>query len=163
MTHDVPSNPATDRSPADCAEEQLPCPGRRAMLGCALAVTAAQFFGISEAAAATAGQWTSAGAPSTFTTGTPKLVKLVSGKAPVFVTKLSATSWQVLYAVCTHEARSINLAPGHPNYAFRCPRHGAKFAKDGKVLANQEAKRALVKLPAKVVKNKVMVNVAGFI
>ena len=163
MTHDAPGNPAIDRSPADCAEEQLPCPARRAMLGCAVAVTVAQFFGISEATAATSGQWTSAGAPSTFATGKPKLVKLVGGKAPVFVTKLSATRWQVLYAVCTHEARSINLAPGHSDYAFRCPRHGAKFAKDGKVLARQEAKRALVKLPAKVVKNKVMVNVAGFI
>ena len=163
MTHEDDGLHATDRTPADCGEEQLPCPGRRAMLGCALALTVAQFLGTSEAEAATAGQWTNAGATATFATGKPKLVKLVHGQAPVFITKLSATSFQCLYAVCTHEVHTVNLAPGHPDYAFKCPKHGAKFAKNGKVLRNQEAKRALVKLPVKIVKGKVMVNVAGFV
>jgi len=163
MTHDDDAPHATDRTPADCGEEHLPCPGRRAMLGCALALSVAQFLGTSEAEAATAGQWTNAGAATTFATGKPKLVKLLRGQAPVFITKLSATSFQCLYAVCTHEVHTVDVAPGHPNYAFKCPKHGAKFAKDGKVLANQRAKRALVKLPVKLVKGKVMVNVAGFV
>ena len=163
MTHDADGHHCADTGPTDGGEEQLPCPGRRALLGCALAVTVAQFLGSSEAEAASSGLWTSAGAPASFVTGKPKLVKLVHGKAPVFITKLSATRWQCLYAVCTHEANAVALAPGHPTYAFRCPRHGAKFAKDGKVLANQPAKRALVKLPIKLVKGKVMVNVAGFV
>ncbi|MBK6659913.1 MAG: Rieske (2Fe-2S) protein [Proteobacteria bacterium] len=140
----------------------LPCPGRRAMLGCALALSVTQLLGISEAEAAT-GQCTSAGAPSGFAIGKPKLLKLASGRAPVFITKLAATSFQALYAVCTHEVHTVGVAPGHTNYAFRCPKHGAKFDKTGKVLANQKAKRALVKLPVKIVKNKVMVNVAGFV
>ena len=163
MTHDDDDQHATDRSRTGGGEEQLPCPGRRAMLGCALALTVAQFLGTSTAQAATAGQWTSAGAPTTFALGKPKLVKLIHGQAPVFITKLSATSWQALYAVCTHEVHTVDVAPGHPNYAFRCPKHGAKFAKDGKVLAGQRAKRALVKLPVKLVKGKVIVNVAGFV
>ncbi len=154
---------SSDRSQLEDHSELAPCPGRRAMLGCALALSAAQFFGASSAAAATTGKWTSAGAITSFVTGKPKLVKLVSGRAPVFVTKLSATSWQCLYAVCTHDSVELDLAPSHPNYAFRCHRHGAKFAKDGKVLAHQRAKRALLKLPTKVVNGKLMVNVAGFV
>ena len=157
------AQPSTDHSQPEHDLEQPTCPARRSMLGCALALGAAQFLGVSNAEAATTGKWTSAGAVTTFATGKPKLVKLVSGRAPVFITKLSATSWQCLYAVCTHESVGLNLAPSHPNYAFRCPSHGAKFAKDGKVLANQRAKRALLKLPAKVVKGKLMVNVAGFV
>ena len=164
MTHDDSQSITDDAGlDQDSAASDLPCPGRRAMLGCALALTVAQFLGVPEAEAASAGQWTSAGAPASFATGKPKLVKLVRGQAPVFITKLSATGFQALYAVCTHEVHTVDVAPGHPNYAFKCPKHGAKFAKDGKVLANQRAKRALVKLPVKVVKGKVMVNVAGFV
>ena len=164
MTHDD-SHPDTDTHAADsdAATEQLPCPGRRAMLGCALALSVSQFLGIPEAEAAVAGQWTSAGAPSTFVVGKPKFLKVASGRVTVIVTKLSATSFQALLAVCTHEVHTVNLAPGHTNYAFKCPKHGAKFEKTGKVLANQEAKRALVKLPAKISKGKVVINVAGFV
>lgn len=150
-------------SDIDAGTDTLPCPGRRAMLGCALALSVAQFLGISEAEAATAGKWTSAGAPSAFAAGKPKYMKVASGRVPVFITKLSATSFQVLLAVCTHETQTVALAPGHVSYAFKCPKHGAKFDKTGKVLARQEAKRNLVKLPAKVVNNKVLINVAGFI
>lgn len=165
MTHeDHSAQPMDmDRTPADCGEEQLPCPGRRAMLGCALALTVAQFLGTSEAEAATGGLWTDAGAPSAYAIGKPVLVKLMRGKAPVFITKLSSTSFQALYAVCTHEVHTVDVAPGHTNYAFKCPKHGAKFAKDGQVLANQRAKRALVKLPIKIFRGKVVVNVAGFV
>lgn len=148
---------------ADDAADSLPCPGRRAMLGCALALSVAQFIEIPEAEAAVSGQWTSAGPPSSFVIGTPKFLKVASGRVPVFVTKLSATSFQALLALCTHDVRTVNVSPGHVNYAFKCPKHGAKFDKTGKVLPNQEAKRNLVKLPVKVANNKVVINVAGFV
>jgi nitrite reductase/ring-hydroxylating ferredoxin subunit len=162
MSHEH-AHPSSDNTRLKHDPEPAICPARRAMLGCALALSAAQFFGKSSAEAATTGKWTSAGAITGFATGKPQLVKLVSGRAPVFITKLSATRWLCLYAVCTHESVALKLTPGHPNYAFRCPRHGAKFAKDGKVLANQRAKRVLLKLPTKVVQDKLMVNVAGFV
>lgn len=161
MTHDdihLPSDqPSSIQDP-----ERPPCPARRTMLGCALALGVTQFLGAADAAAATAGKWTSAGALSTFAIGKPKLVKLVGGQAPVFITKLSATSWQCLFAVCTHEVYRLNLAPGHPNYAFHCPNHGAKFTKTGQVF-DGPAERALFKLPVRITKGKVMVNVAGFV
>lgn len=157
MSHDD-THLATDAA----RSEQPACPARRAMLGCALALTVAQFLGESSADAATTGRWTSAGAIKAFSTGKPKLINLVGGQAPVFITKLSATSWQCLYAVCTHDAVRLKPAPSHPSYAFRCPQHGARFTKDGKVVRGP-AQRALLKLPVKIVNGKVMVNVAGFV
>ena len=162
MTHDD-SHPAADATEIDDGADTLPCPGRRAMLGCALALSVAQFLGISEAEAATAAKWTSAGAPSLYAIGKPKFLKVASGRVPVFITKLSATSFQVLLAVCTHETQTVNVAPGHVGYAFKCPKHSAKFDKTGKVLAGQKAKRNLVKLPAKIANNKLVINVAGFV
>ena len=142
--------------------EQPSCPARRSMLGCALALTVAQFLGESSAEAATSGNWTSAGAIKAFSSGKPKLVNLVGGQAPVFITKLSATSWQCLYAVCTHNLVALNLAPSHPTYAFECPNHLARFANNGKVVKGP-ATRALLKLPVKIVNGKVMVNLTGFV
>lgn len=142
--------------------EQPSCPARRSMLGCALALTVAQFLGESSAEAATSGNWTSAGAIKAFSSGKPKLVNLVGGQAPVFITKLSATSWQCLYAVCTHASVALNLAPSHPTYAFQCPNHGARFANNGKVVRGP-ATHPLLKLPVKIVNGKVMVNLAGFV
>ena len=164
MTHDEDTHQVLDDTTTACGIEHAPCPGRRALLGCAVALTMAQFLGMSEAEAAVAGKWTSAGAPAAFAVGKTVKVKLVQGRVPVFLTKLSATSWQCLAAFCTHESvPRVELAPGHTNYAFKCSKHGAKFAKDGKVLANQKAPRNLYKLPVKIDKGKVMVNVAGFV
>ena len=159
MTDDDTRLPTDEARPAP---EQPACPARRSMLGCALALTVAQFLGESSAEAATSGKWTSAGAIKAFSSGKPKLINLVGGQAPVYITKLSATRWQCLYAVCSHEVFALALAPSHPNYAFRCENHGAKFAKDGKVVKGP-ARRALLKLPVKIVNGKVMVNVAGFV
>ena len=162
MIHDHPQFPPDHRTPDD-DREPAACAGRRGILGCALALTAAQFLGATDAAAATTGKFISAGAITAFKTGKPALVKLMGGRVPVFITKLSANSWQALYAVCTHESVALNLAPSHPNYAFICPNHDAEFTKAGRVLANQPAKRSLLKLPVKVVTGKVMVNVARFV
>ena len=157
MSHDD-THLATDAA----RSEQPACPARRAMLGCALALTVAQFLGESSADAATTGRWTSAGAIKAFSTGKPKLINLVGGQAPVFITKLSATSWQCLYAVCTHASVALNLAPSHPTYAFQCPNHGARFANNGKVVRGP-ATHPLLKLPVKIVNGKVMVNLTGFV
>jgi Rieske Fe-S protein len=162
MTHDEDTHQVLDDTTTACGVEQAPCPGRRAMLGCAVALTVAQFLGTSEAEAAVAGQWTGAGAPTAFKVGKPVLVKLVHSKVPVFITRLSTTKWQCLYAVCTHAVNTLDLAPSHPNYAFHCSRHGAKFTKDGAVFQGP-ARRALVKLPIKIAKGAVVVNVAGFV
>ena len=72
---------------------------------------------------------------------------------------------QVALLILARRVRRRAVAPGGEFYVADGYGNSrvVKFAKDGKVLANQEAKRALVKLPVKVVKNKVMVNVAGFI
>lgn len=107
MTHDDDGHHAKHDTVSGCSVEPLPCRGRRALLGCAMALGMAQLLGTAEAA----GQWTSAGAPASFATGKPTLVRLIHGQAPVFITKLSATSWQCLYAVCTHDVNELDLAP----------------------------------------------------
>lgn len=161
MTHDDIHLP-NDETCSARDPGQPPCPARRSMLGCALALGVTQILGAFEADAATTGQWTSAGAVATFVIGKPKLVKLMGGKAPVFITKLSATKLQCLYAVCTHESQRLELAPSHPTYAFHCPRHGAKFAKTGQVVSGPPD-IPLFKLPIKIVKGNVMINVAGLV
>ena len=80
MSHDH-AQPSTDHSQPEHDLEQPTCPARRSMLGCALALGAAQFLGVSNAEAATTGKWTSAGAITTFATGKPKACNCAAAPA----------------------------------------------------------------------------------
>lgn len=131
MIHDdiSPAHDAT--APTRCLENPA-CPGRRAVLGCALALGLGPLVG-SPAQAATAPKWYSAGLVKTYLTNKPTLVKLLHGQAAFFVIKKSATNLQCIWAGCTHEGVLLEWKSNHPNY-FHCPSHGAKFTLTGAVI-----------------------------
>ena len=156
MTHED-----TDTLPEDLASQaateslQPTCPGRRAALGCALA------FGVSavlaEGAEAATAKYYPAGLPKSFLLNRPKLVQFLHGQAAVYITKLSTTKWQCLWAGCTHENCLVNWQANHAQ--FYCPCHSARFARDGRVV-HGPARQAMFKLPVKVISGKVMVDLA---
>ncbi len=154
MTHDTA--PSDNPRPTSTTETELPpCPGRRAALGCALAFGIATV--LAESAEAATAKYYSAGTAKSYGLNKPKLVKFLGGQAAVYVTKVSATGWRCLWAGCTHESCLVSWQTNHSQYY--CPCHGARFSSTGKVLAGP-TQQALYKLPVKVIKAKVMVDLA---
>lgn len=135
--------------------QQPACAGRRAALGCALAFGVASVLG--ERAEAATAKYYPAGTVNSYVLNKPKLVKFLGGQAAVYVTKVSATGWQCLWAGCTHENCLVSWQANHAQ--FYCPCHGARFSRTGKV-THGPARQAMYKLPLKVSNGKVLVDLA---
>jgi Rieske Fe-S protein len=156
MTHE---DTLPEDLPAQTASEPLQptCPGRRAALGCALAFGVSAVLAEGAEAATATPKYYNAGLPKVFLLNKPRLVEFLHGQAAVYITRLSTTKWQCLWAGCTHENCLVSWQVNHARYY--CPCHGASFARNGRVVQGP-ARQAMFKLPIKLIKGKVMVDLA---
>ncbi len=136
------------------------CPTRRWLLQRALALAAAPLV-MSETEAAAA-RWTNAGAVKNFALNRPRKLNLSGGQVPVFVIRTGTNRFVCFSALCTHQGTVINWSASHPTY-FECPNHGAKFARTTGAVTRGPARRALPRLPVRVVSAKVQVDISSAI
>ena len=104
--------------------------------------------------------WTSLGQAAQFVKGHPQRTALASG-AVLYVTRLTADTFSVVSAKCTHRGCEVGWHPDTKQ--LLCPCHGAAFESSGKNIHGtrrqpDEALPALASLPAVQKKGQVLAN-----
>lgn len=157
MPKDPTPAPACSAQSSETDDAPL-CPTRRWVLERALALGALPLLaGVADAAAA---RWTNAGAVKNFALNRPRKVNLSGGQVPVFVIRTGTNRFVCFSAICTHQGTVINWSATHPTY-FECPNHGSKFARTTGAVTRGPAKRALPRLPVRVLSGKVQVDISS--
>lgn len=148
--------------PSTCSQDQdgaPPCPARRIALARTLALGMGALLDGEVLAAGSKAKWYPVSNAKSFALHRPYLARFLQGRAAVFVVKVTNSSFVGLWAACTHDGVELTWKSAHPTI-YHCRKHGAEFARDTGRVTHGPAKRSLPRLPVRVNKNMVEVDLA---